>query len=309
MICKIDTRGYCDRHDCKHEGPLKAIALDPSEEGEKHRLLWDRVAEKRGHFWQEAGDCNCGEPLAGPSALVTPTVRNLLFHVWPSAPMWRWNVDQLLRRIGLFNGRRIVAVVTDHATASPKEVEAAFKGNVDDMIVVPNDPAKREVATFLPLWNSVKSLHPAHVTFYCHGKGVSPMRKDSGSVKKWVDMLHSSNLDDWPRVEAVLKTHPVAGSFKKVGRGWGAHESDSTWHYSGSFYWFRNKDVFSKPDWQRIDQFWIGIEPWPSLHFTEAQAGCLFHQDKVPTLNMYDDSYVNNVVVPAFERWKRDGQG
>lgn len=249
-------------------------------------------------------NCQCDKYKAKPrpSSLVTPTVRNLLFHVWPTNDMWRWNVEQLLRRMPLFNGRRIVAVVTDHTTVPPKEVEKAFQGNIDDMIVVPNDPAKREVVTFLPLWNSVKSIHPSHVTFYCHGKGVSPMRQGSEAVKKWTEINYSVNLDRWQKVEEILGTHPVCGAFKKTGHGWAPHESMSTWHYSGSFYWFRNKDVFSK-DWQRIDQFWSGIEPWPSLHFNSAQAGCIFHARPVPEMNLYDDHYVQTTIIPEYEKW------
>lgn len=324
MICKMNDAGYCARHGQLHEGPLKAIALDPSAEGEHHRQLWDRAAMKRGHKWVRNKPrmsinqlaemkCQCeknkamGLPCNG-GGLVVPTVRNLLFHVWPSSDAWRWNVDQLLQRISLFNGRRIVAVVTDHNTVSPHEVEAAFKGNVDELITLPNIPSRREVVTFLSLWNSIKSIHPSHITFYCHGKGIRPERVGDQAVRKWTEIMYSANLDYWPRVETLLKQYPVVGAFKKVGHGWLPHESNSAWHYSGSFYWFRNRDVFSKPDWQRIDQFWSGIEPWPSLHFPVEQAGCIFKQGTVPQLNLYDGRIMDDIVA-EFERWKNDESG
>jgi len=41
MICILDAQGYCSRHDRKHYGHTKRIALDPSEQAEAIRLMWD----------------------------------------------------------------------------------------------------------------------------------------------------------------------------------------------------------------------------------------------------------------------------
>ncbi len=244
--------------------------------------------------------------LPSTGNLVTPTVRNLLFHVYPTAGnLWRRNVEQILNRIDLFNGRRIVAIATDHTTASPEQVKAALKGNVDEILTVPNDPTRREVATFLPLFSSVKSTHPSHVTFFCHSKGVTSMRQGSHAVKLWTDIMYSACLDYWPYVEKILDSYPVAGAFKKIGRGWPAHESNSEWHFSGSFYWFRNRDVFNT-DWQRIDQFWSGIEPWPSIHFRREQAGCIFYESPISSMNLYDVNTFIGSVLPAWEAWKKE---
>ena len=49
--------------------------------------------------------------VATPKASVTPRPfgraprRNLIYHVWPvRGSTWRWNLDELKRRIDLFNG-------------------------------------------------------------------------------------------------------------------------------------------------------------------------------------------------------------
>lgn len=41
MICPIDAKGFCSRHNRRHIGHLKDIALDPSEAGEAYRKAWD----------------------------------------------------------------------------------------------------------------------------------------------------------------------------------------------------------------------------------------------------------------------------
>jgi hypothetical protein len=43
--------------------------------------------------------------------------RNLLYHIWPiTDSLWRWNVEQLLKRIELFNGKRVLSVFLDERT-------------------------------------------------------------------------------------------------------------------------------------------------------------------------------------------------
>ena len=92
-------------------------------EGRQHRaaLALDRgdcPAERARHstfqFAQSVVPSVVPEPAMGLALppLGLATRRNLIYHVWPkSGSNWQWNVEQILARIDLFNGKRIIAIV------------------------------------------------------------------------------------------------------------------------------------------------------------------------------------------------------
>ena len=254
--------------------------------------------------------------------------RNLLYHVYPvqGNGVWQWNVDELCRRLDLFNGRVVVAVALDPATgrkpdptgpwspdtgrhlgacASLEEVRARFGRHAEriEFIAVENDPALREVATFLPLFSRVESTDPCEVTLYAHAKGST--RHAGHTARRWTEILFEVFLDHWPLVEAQLRLWPVTGCFMKLGPGWSRTQTDSDWHYSGSWFAFRNASLFSQPDWRRIDQFWSGIEPYPSQHWRHHECGVLFCRGQVPAVNLYSQDYLRRTVEPHLRRWKQ----
>lgn len=250
-------------------------------------------------------------PLAPLPPPVTPFVRNLLYHIYPTHAgrakgIWQWNVDQLLRRIDLFNGKRVVAIVTDKTTDPVDQVKTAFRGTVTEFIELPNNPNLREVVTHEALFSRVQTSDPSHVTLYAHAKGGRHgfAAEHGTSPQLWTDMLYQSMLDYWPLVEERLTQFPVAGSFKKVGHGF--QGSRSQWHYSGSWFWFRNADLFAR-DWRRIDRIRFGIEPYPSLHFSTDEAGLIFKDGTVSgprKLDMFEWTYCQ-LVLKEFEAWKQ----
>lgn len=229
-------------------------------------------------------------------------VRNLLCHIYPRSGngVWQRNVAQLLCRMKLFNGRRIVAISTGVSCDPSSHVKDQFGGHVHEFIEVPNNPSLREVATFPELFSRLENVNPRSVTFYCHSKGAT--RSYNHPAHSWTEMLYESLLDYWPLVESSLRRKPLSGSFKRHIKGWG--ESESQWHYSGSFWWMRDADLFSKPNWRRIDKFWSGIEPYLSLHFRKEDAATLFHEFHKPGAGLYDWVYMNSVVIPEFDKWK-----
>lgn len=83
-----------------------------------------------------------------------------------------------------------------------------------------------------------------------------------------------------------------------VARAWPG-QSRSTWHYSGSWVWYRSARLFTR-NWREIDQFWSGIEPYPSLHFNLDEAGVVFH-DK--TGDLYSAPMWNTTVWPEWNAW------
>jgi hypothetical protein len=266
----------------------------------------------RNFRWQEVEEAAPAYP-----PIVT---RNLCFHIAPfiggnGAGVWRWALRQLARRIGLFNGRRLIAVATGHRLETMEVVRSecfALGINDGEYIDVPNVPQLREVASFLPLFTAIAELgaeDPAAATLYAQAKGVT--RGPDHPAHLWTEMLYETCLDYWPHVDRLLGRFPVAGPFRKLGLAW-PKDSESTWHFSGSWFWFRNQALFSKPDWQRIDQFWSGIEPYPSLHFTAEEAGGIFLDGVMPTMQFYPTQerhpngweYIRQVAYPALMRWR-----
>jgi hypothetical protein len=256
------------------------------------------------------------EPAAVQAVFPPITTRNLLAHVYPVAGngVWQRNVRQLVRRIGLFNGRRVVAIMLDAAIDPPAKVRAEFAGCGDvEFIELRNDAQLREVASFLPLFESVESTDPTQATLYIQAKGVT--RPADHTSHLWTEILYETHLDYWGFVERLLRQFPIAGAFKKLGAGWSAEQTQSDWHYSGSWLWFRNDQLFSKPDWRTIDQFWSGIEPYPSLHFRPHEAGELFMSGTMPSMQLYPTgepntgwNYITRTVMPALVRWRAEHQ-
>jgi hypothetical protein len=254
-------------------------------------------------------------------------VRHLLYHVYPVAGngVWRWNLDNLIKRLPLFDGVRAAAVATNppgkmgeftsntigHTpygnyipdyTDSAEEVVELLRPHGFKFHVTRNDANLREVKTFEPLFYNVMNYRGNDMTLYAHAKGVC--RPFGDIVMTWTRVLYEAMLDYWPVVENSLCSHPVAGCFKKVGMGWPATQSLSTWHYSGSWFWFRNADLFAK-NWRRIDKFWSGIEPYPSLHFSESEAGVVFGQGTIETLNLYNPATWTRIG-SEWEQWKQE---
>jgi hypothetical protein len=248
---------------------------------------------------------NASADLPSPDRLLEGT-RHFLYHLgaFAATDTWRRNVEQVKKRLWLFNGRRAVAIATGPTMVDPDQVIEAFDGQIDQFFRIPNNPKLREVATFVPLLSEVEG-YASDITFYAHAKGVTRPVNPGVTVHTWTDLMYETCLDYFPRVHRLLQSYPMAGSFKKVGKCFTG--SRSTWHYSGTYYWFRNKDVFSK-QWRKIDMQWWGTESWPGVMFPQNEAGCIFHDGPFPGLDLYSMEYLKGTVMPAYQAWKVEHQ-
>jgi hypothetical protein len=239
-------------------------------------------------------------PIVGTFGTEEP-IRNLIYVVYPANNngVWQRNVAQLVKRIKLFNGRRVVAILTGPGCDPAEHVRDAFAGHVHEFLELQNDNRGRwggvgEVVAFLPLMERVESLSKNQVTFYAHAKGVSRPKDEGVTVHDWASVLYETSLDYWPLVRRELAKFPIVGSLKRSDSMW-------PWHYSGTFYWFRNKDAFSR-NWRDVPQNWGGVEQWPGKLYDIKEGGCLFMND---TGEMYDKSYMNYVIKPHLEVWRQ----
>ena len=205
------------------------------------------------------------EPAAGD-------VRHLMYHLCPQGDVWRWNIEQLKRRLSLFNGERLIAVATDKGTSPISEVIEAVQGWDCTVEGFDNDRTLRERQTHLWLLRELSHYRgPRDVSFYGHGKGVSTRAVYPG-VARWTEEMYSANLDYWPIVRGLLRDHACVGCYRR--RGTGLPHHNVNWHFSGSFRWTRNRDLYSR-QWERLGAGYCASEGYPALQFELQETACI----------------------------------
>jgi len=227
-----------------------------------------------------------------------PSVRllNLLYHVCPlkSNDVWQANVRQVVRRLGIFNGRKLVAVAVGEKLHGVDVVRRAFDDPSIEYLAIPNDKELREVASFLPLLEAVESTNPEEASFYGHTKGNST-RDNALGAEMWRNQMYHSLLDGVNACRDLLWTHPCVGTHKmqyppemvpfpsKLKHG--------NWLFAGTFFWFRHQDVYAHPKWRDVPRDRYGAEAWLSGLFDAHQAASVFQPwpaSEFPTPSPYD---------------------
>ncbi|MFV0443115.1 MAG: hypothetical protein ACK5Q5_06060 [Planctomycetaceae bacterium] len=247
--------------------------------------------------------CECRHLHNTPRPASTTTTRNLLYHVTPftSNDIWLRNIHQLVKRLDLFNGRRVIAVATGEGLASPEEVRAAFGTHEVETLPHPNSRELRENSTFLKLLEEVVSTDPTEATFYAHAKGVAKDILCSGDPRGsryWRNAMYHELLDDWDRIAELLEEYPVVGTHRRYHAEqpqiYPDGQSVSDWHFAGTFFWFRNRDVFETNRWREVWQptGW-GAEAWVGRMFPFDQSTCVAYDGLVDHYN--PDSYAPQI--------------
>ncbi len=232
-------------------------------------------------------------------------VRNLICHIWPvkDRGVWQWNVSQILKRMDLFNGQRVVGVVTDPTTDTLDTVRKAFKGTVTNFVHERNDPTLGEVVSFPELLKRVENIDPRQHTFYCHGKGCKypADSKFAPWVRRWAWTMYSTLLDHPGVIEESLRHKTMVGTFIKRGNNFGG--LPPRWHFPGTFFWFRNDQVFGHPGWHNVPRSWWGTEAWPGIMVEEDAAEALILSDEAPHIQLYQKANWDNRFDAAAKAW------
>ena len=198
----------------------------------------------------------------------------LLFHCWPNGDSWKRHVDYLRPVSGVFD-RKIMGVATGPGTASLAEVRAAF-GDSWEYLEVTNDKALREVLTYRTMLEMVRSADENDVTFCLHSKGAQSHTAASRQIQWWTEAMYSTVVYSWQNVLGKMEQgYPVAGSFLRVGKHLQARYG---WHFSGTFYAFRNAVAFQNGVPGFASNFY-GTESWPGHHFARHEAACMFAEN------------------------------
>lgn len=228
------------------------------------------------------------QPELHPVRPIVDPICNLIMHVLPVAAndVWKWNLQQIANRQHLFSGKRVLAIAIE-GTAKVKNRNIGTV-SADDVLkfsesiglnwthtkAFTNHQTLREVATFSWLLETVCSGNSNELTFACHAKGVTHSM-DSITVR-WAERQYRVCLDDWQTVWRTMERFSMAGAFRRFGQF--GTPGNHRWHYSGTNYWFRHDDVFSR-DWRPIDQKFFGTESWPGRLFKPEETACLFADD------------------------------
>lgn len=115
--------------------------------------------------------------------------------------------------------------------------------------------------------------------------------------------MEEANLDHWNTVREELQTHPITGAFKKVGR---CFSGKANWHYTGTYYWFRNHDVYSR-NWRNVRKMYGGTELWPATMFSVDESGCHFYEGSYYSLYNADEVTRAEICIKAWPWKMRNG--
>lgn len=231
-------------------------------------------------------------------------MRHMIYHIAPVSGNdgWRWNVEQLGRRLDRFDGRRLVGIVQGEGL-DPAELVQQALGPSCQYLIRDNDKATGEVVT---LQAGLQILHGAegHL-WYGHAKGVSPHNQGDRAfaVRRWAQVSYESTLDYLPLVERRLVGHVTAGSFRRIGV-W-AGPPLSRWHYAGTYYWTRLKDLWATT-WSVVGQHYGGVEAWPGTLWNAGRAAVLFMHMQRDTSALYERRHWQNIFDPLWRIWQKD---
>ena len=313
----IKSEGRTRPGDCIHIGPIiertNADGKPCQCEGK-----WLRQCDERGQCrinetWDGADCQSCAQYWSRSNPNDPPefaATRHLLYFICPLAGngVWQNNVSQLLKRIDLFTGKRVIAIVTGNTRRpgmrpqildKPEAVQSAFAGHGCEFVTMPNNKALGEVVAWPTLWPHVLPGGSGDVTFYAHAKGVN--RPKHSPTHRWTEIMYETMLDHWKLIRESLILHPVICTFKKIGFCFPG--TSSTWHPHGTFAWVRNVDMAARK-WQAVPQLWGGTEAvWGMLFRPEESAG-LLHAAHGQTLNCYSVDYMTRVIEPQYLKWK-----
>jgi glycosyltransferase involved in cell wall biosynthesis len=305
MVCVPDNQlrsGYCFIGVKGGRAELKAIRLrDLSTVSIDHENeLSEAVVKQTNTMSGLTPNAKPPAPGVGCWPFTAMPRRNLVYHVWPvRGTTWQWNLEQLIKRLDIFNGRRLLGIVHDDRSAPAEEVKEFVAGHGFEFIVAQNDE-RGEAITFPLMMQQVASDDPNEITFYAHAKGVKYEPNVPAPVRRWAEVQYRVALEDWPTIRDHLQRFAMTGCFRRPGR-FSAHRNLADWHYSGTFFWLRNAHVFTR-DYSAVPQFYGGVETWPGTIFRKEETACLFI-DNVRQ-HPYLQDFWRNMAEGEFRRWE-----
>jgi hypothetical protein len=144
----------------------------------------------------------------------------------------------------------------------------------------------REATSFYPMLREL-SAAPNEATFYAHAKGVTRSAGD-GRITDWRNQMYAHLLDRSDECMRLLLSRPCVGTYRVLHlqlrdpqyRFLAPTLRDRDWHYSGTFWWFRNKDVLGHPRAFAVPMSGYAIEFYLPFLFTAEQSCCIYRDNR-----------------------------
>lgn len=167
-----------------------------------------------------------------------------------------------------------------------KELDKYF----DKVIIVENDSENRETRYFIPMLEDLfKNADKDSITFYGHSKG-SKLVTQKQPVLNWSKSMYYFNLDSiW--LDDILEhlkqdQYKCAGIFKDVNDHYKFLDADPRckWWYQGTFFWFKQEEIFKLTNWRDIYMSRWGTESFLGAYIDEKEAYCILCNEHTPSL-------------------------
>jgi hypothetical protein len=105
---------------------------------------------------------------------------------------------------------------------------------------------------------------------------------------------------DFESVDNALSSHLMAGPLK-CQEPLVSHQRYK-WFYSGTFLWFRNKEIFDR-DWSTMEQTRWFPEAWPGVICQNHESACLIHD--FTDGSVLRPTWWRYNVDPSFNEWRK----
>lgn len=237
---------------------------------------------------------------------LTESIRHLTYHVYPLAnsnAAWEWNIEQLKKRWALFNGKKILGINYSNDTISPDDfLYYCYTVGIswDHVVIKRNDVSLGEVLTWVPSLNflDIENAQENELVFSAHAKGVKYGEEMPKVIKDWSNVMYSANLDNWNIVKTSLEWFSATGAFRAR---WSKDKfCKYGWYYSGSFWWWRAKDVGKNKTWSEVRQFYPGRELWIGNQMDKISSDCIFMDN---TKSPYSPEYWQKTILPDWKKF------
>jgi len=209
-----------------------------------------------------------------PSPFSDTPIKNLHYFMYPRyEESINYHLEELRKSVFIFNGKKICCVAIDENTLHEK-YEKQIADIFDEVYYVQNNPNIREKAGFITTLQKFRTKNPNEVICFAHAKGQQIHTKSAPLIRLWSETMYETCVRNWSQVkEAMEQGFPVVGSFKSYS---GFRTTSYMWHYSGSFWWGRSKEIFMNRRWKDMCDNWWAAESYVGRHYNRDEGYCLF---------------------------------
>jgi len=203
-------------------------------------------------------------------------IHNLIYHIYAEKtnPILTFNIENLKKYIHKFNGKKVININYEEENSADFIIDSIKKNNSNVEFFLTKNKETGGLYELYPfvtkLLPSIASNNENEFTFYAHAKGVTRYNSEKEFISLlWANLMYTKNLDDFGYINNILEKYPCAGCLK-INKPYTAL-SFVNWHYSGAFFWFRNKDLFSR-EWKKCYNSIYGLEGYLATHFSSKEA-------------------------------------